>query len=177
MLMVHPLIVAGWILHRRTDTLIAVAVVLLPLGDVSFLGIREGGVRGPQTLLRGHRAASGRGGDHVSALADADGHVADVHRDLSRFRVSQGLRERPDVVVGETEGLDFRQLRVFRESGQRHPEAFQGVVQGVHPVPLAIVRLYATVPFQPEHLRPMNGAMIIGPFDLVLFYAILCCGW
>lgn len=150
---VHPLIVTGLILHRWADTLIAVAVVLLPLGYESLLRIRERGVRRSEPLLRGYSATSCRRCDHVPVLADADCHVAHVHRDLSRLRVPEGLRQCPDVVVGETQRLDFRELRVFREGRQRHPEPFQCVVQGVHPMPLAIVRLYPTVPFQPEHLR------------------------
>ena len=150
---VHPLIVTLLILHRRADTLIAVAVVLLPLGHESFLRIGKHGVRRAESLLRGHRATSGRGGDHVSILADADRHVADVHRDLACLGIPQRLRQRPDVVVGETEGLDFRELRVFRKGRQRHPETFERVVQRVHPVSFAIVRLYPTAPFQSEHLR------------------------
>lgn len=155
MLCVHPLIVTRLILHRRTDTaLVAVAIVLLPFGHESLLGIREDSVRRAEPLLRGNRATSCRGCDHVSILADADRHVAHVHGDLPGFRVAQRLGQGPDVVVGETEGLDFRELRVLRERWQRHPQSFQRVVQGVHPVPLAIVRLYSTIPFQPEHLRP-----------------------
>lgn len=151
--MVHPLIVTRLILHRRADTLVAVAVVLLPFGHESLLRIRKDRVRRAKSLLRGHRATSGRRGDHVAVLADADGHVADVHRDLAGLGISQRLRQRPDVVVGEPEGLDLRQLRVFRKGRQGHPQTFQGVVERVHPVSLAIVGLYSTVPFQPEHLR------------------------
>lgn len=113
--MIHPLVVAGLVLHGRTDALIAVAVVLLPFRHESLLRIREAGVRRAEPLLRGHRAATRRRGDHVAGLADADGDVADVHGDLAGLRVAQGLRERPDVVVGEAQRLDLRQLRVLRE--------------------------------------------------------------
>lgn len=151
---VHPLIVTRLILHRWADAaLIAVTIVLLPFGHESLLGIREDSVRRAEPLLRGNRATSCRGCDHVSILADADRHVAHVHGDFSSFRVPQRLGQGPDVVVGETERLDFRELGVLRKRGQRHPKTFQRVVESVHPVPLAIVRLYSTIPFQSEHLR------------------------
>lgn len=151
---VHPLIVTRLILHRWADTaLVAVTIVFLPFGHESLLGIREHSVRRAEPLLRGDRATSCRGCDHVSILADADRHVAHVHGDLSSFRVPERLGQGPDVVVGETERLDFRELGVLRKRGQRHPKTFQRVVQSVHPVPLAIVRLYSTIPFQSEHLR------------------------
>lgn len=128
MRMVHPLIVAELILHRRAHALVAVAVVLLPLRYESLLGIREAGVRRAEPLLRRHGAAPGRRGDHVAVLADADGDVTDVHRDLAALGVAQGLRERPDVIVGEAQRLDLGQLRVLGEGRQSHPEAFEGVV-------------------------------------------------
>lgn len=90
--MVHPLVVAGLVLHRRAHTLIAVAVVLLPFRHESLLRIREAGMRRAEPLLGRHRAATGRRGDHVAVLADADGHVANVHRDLAALGVAQGLR-------------------------------------------------------------------------------------
>lgn len=151
--LVHPLVVACLILHWRTDALIAVAIILLPVRhEEAFLRrIREArrGVLRSEPLLGRHRAASARRRDHIAVLADADRHVADVHRDLAALGVAQGLRERPDVIVREAQGLDLRQLRVLRVRRQGHPQAFQGVVQGVHPVPLAIVRLYPPVPLQP----------------------------
>lgn len=92
--LVHPLIVAGLILHRRTHALIAVAVVLLPFRcDESLLRrIRKAHcMLGPEPLLGSHCAASGRRGNHVAVLADADRDVADVHRNLATLGVAQGL--------------------------------------------------------------------------------------
>lgn len=167
---VHPLVVARLILHRWADTaLVAVTIVFLPFGHESLLGIREHSVRRAEPLLRGDRATSCRGCDHVSILADADRHVAHVHGDLPSFRVSQRLGQGPDVVVGETEGLDFRELGVLRKRGQRHPQAFQRVVQSVHPVPLAIVRLYSTIPFQSEHLRRTLAPRVPSFLPFLLF--------
>lgn len=149
---VHPLVVARLVLHGRAYALIAVAVVLLPFRHEPLLRVREAAVRRAEPLLRGHRAATRRRGDHVAVLADADGDVADVHGDLAGLRVAQGLRQSPDVVVGEAQCLDLRQLRVLWKGRQGHPQALQGVVQGMHPVTLAVVRLYPSVPLQPEHL-------------------------
>lgn len=67
------------------------------------------------------------------------------------------LREGEDVVVGETEGLDLGQLRLFRESGQSRAEAIQGVVEHVHPVPLTIVRLHPASLLDPEDLSGAPG--------------------
>lgn len=156
--MIHPLIITLLILHRWTNTLIAIAIVLLPFGHESFLRIRKNSMRRSKPLLRGYSTASGRGGDHVSILTDTDRHVTHVHCDLACFGIPQCLWQCPNIVVGETEGFDFRELRVFRKGRQRHPETFQRVVQCVHPVPLSIIRLYSTVPFQPEHLR-INGSL------------------
>lgn len=111
--MVHPLIVAGLILHRRAHALIAVAVVLLPFRHESLLGIREARVRRTEPLLRRHGATARRRGDHIAVFADADGDVADVHRDLAALGIAQGLRQRPDVIVSEAQRLDLRQLRVL----------------------------------------------------------------
>ena len=172
---VHPLVVARLILHRWADTaLVAVTIVFLPFGHESLLGIREHSVRRAEPLLRGDRATSCRGCDHVSILADADRHVAHVHGDLPSFRVSQRLGQGPDVVVGETEGLDFRELGVLRKRGQRHPQAFQRVVQSVHPVPLAIVRLYSTIPFQSEHLRANQWFRDVNQFASFLPLSSFC---
>lgn len=146
--LVHPLIVAGLILHRRAHALIAVAIVILPFrGDESLLRrIREArGVLRPESLLSRHRAASSRRGDHIAVLGDADGNVADVHRDLAAIGVAQGLRQCPDVIVCETERLDLRELRVLGKGRQGHPQTFQSIVQGVHSMTLAVVRLYPPV--------------------------------
>lgn len=129
--LVHPLIVTGLVLHRRTYALIAVAVILLPFRcDKSLLRrVREArGMLGPESLLGCHRAASGRRGDHVAVLADADGDVADVDRDLATLGIAKGLRQRPDVIVRETERFYLCQFRVFGKRRQGHSQAFQSVI-------------------------------------------------
>lgn len=93
--LVHPLIVAGMVLHRRTHALIAVTVILLPfLCDESLLSrIRKTRcMLRSEPLLGSHSAASGRRGNHIAVLADADRDVPDVHRNLATFGVAQGLR-------------------------------------------------------------------------------------
>lgn len=147
--LVHPLIVAGLILHRRAYALIAVAIVFLPFrGDESLLRrIRETrGVLRPESLLSRHRAASGWRGNHIAVLGDADGNIADVHRNLTALGVAQGLRQCPDVVVCEAKRLNLRELRILGKGRQGHPQTFESVVQSVHSVTLAIVRLYPPVP-------------------------------
>lgn len=154
--LVHPLVVTRLILHWRTDALVAVTIVFLPVrrDETLLRGVRETrrGVLRPEPLLCRDRATSGRRRDHVAGIADADRHVADVHRDLAAVGVAECLRQRPDVVVREPQRLDLRQLRVLRIRRQSHPQAFQGVVQGVHSVPFAVVCLYPSVPLQPQHL-------------------------
>lgn len=89
--LVHPLVVARLILYWWAYALIAVAIIFLPFWrDKSFLRrIREArGVLRSEPLLGGHRAAAGRRSDHVAVLADADGDVADVHRDFAAFGVA-----------------------------------------------------------------------------------------
>lgn len=88
MRVVHPLVVAGLVLHGRTHALIAVAVVLLPFLYKPLLRVRKAAVRRTEPLLRGHRAATRRRGNHVAIFADADGDVADVHSDLTALRVA-----------------------------------------------------------------------------------------
>lgn len=131
MYLVHPLIEARLVLHRRTYALVAVAIVFLPFRcDESLLRwIRKGrGVLRSEPLLGRDRAAAGRRGDHIAVLADADGDVADVHRDLAALGITQRLRQRPDVVVRESQCLNLRELRVLRKRRQSHPETFQSVV-------------------------------------------------
>lgn len=156
MYLVHLLIEAGLILHRRTHALVAVAIVFLPFrrADESLLRwIRKRrGMLRPEPLLSRDRAAAGRRSDHVAVLADTDGDVADVHRDLAVLRIAEGLRQRPNVIVRESQRLDLRELRVLRKRGQCHPQAFQSVVQGVHPMTLAIVRLHSPISLQSQHL-------------------------
>jgi len=146
--LVHSLIVARLILHWWTYALIAIAVVLLPFWrDESFLRrIRVArGVLRSESLLGGDRAAPGRRSDHVAIFGDADGYVADVHRDFAAFGVPQSLRQCPDVIVRKTQRLDLRELCVFGKSRQCHSQTFQRVVQCVHSVTLAVICLYPSI--------------------------------
>ena len=89
--MIHPLVITLLILHRWTNTLIAITIVLLPFGHESFLRIRKDSMRRSKPLLRGYSTASGRGGDHVSILTDTDRHVTHVHCDFACFGIPQRL--------------------------------------------------------------------------------------
>ena len=51
------------------------------------------------------------------------------------------LRQGPDVVVGEPQGLDLGQLRLVRKGGQDQAELLQGAVQHLHPVALTVIGL------------------------------------
>lgn len=161
MYLVHSLIEAGLVLHRRTHALVAVAIVFLPFRrDKSLLRWirRKGrGVLRSEPLLSRDRAAAGRRSDHVAILANADGNIADVDRDLAALGITQRLRQRPDVVVRESQRLDLREFRVLRKRRQSHPETFKSVVQGVHSVTFAVVRLYSPVPLQSQHLLAENS--------------------
>lgn len=106
-----------------------------------------------EPLLCGDRATSARRRDRIAVLTDAHCHVTDVYRDLAGLAVSQCLRQRPYVIVSEAQCLDLGELRVFRKRGQGHSQTLEGVVQRMHSVTLAIVRLYSTIPFQLEYLK------------------------
>lgn len=163
---VKGLLVAGLVMHRWTRTLVAVTVVLLPIrgGHEPLLqGVRKARMRGPEPLLRGDGAAPRGRGDRVATFADADGDAAHVDGDLAGLGAAQSLRQRPNVIVGEAQGLDLGELGVFRKGGQGHAQPLQSVVQRVHPVPLAVVGLHPPVPFQPQDLsekrspRPLSA--------------------
>ena len=53
----------------------------------------------------------------------------------------QGLGQRPDVVVGESEGFDLGQFCLVRKCRQDESQFFEGHVQHVHAVALAVVGL------------------------------------
>lgn len=150
----------GGLVLGRADALVArVAVVLggRPAVHARLLGSHARAEEaapghGAESLLGGDGAAARRRGDHVTALADADGDVADAEGDLAGGLAAEGLLERPDVVVGEAEGLDLGELGVLGEGGQGHAETFEGVVERVHAVTLAVVRLHAPVALDAQDL-------------------------
>ena len=76
---------------------------------------------------------------------------------LSLFDGLQRLRQRPDVVVGEPQRLDLRQLRLVRKSRQHEPQLFEGHVEHVHPVALAVVGLRAPKLLYPGHFSRSSG--------------------
>jgi hypothetical protein len=145
----------------RTDALLAGVAVVFG-GPVELMGLAEARAvdpvervaAGPESLLGGDGAAPRRGGYHVAALPDAHGHVADAQGDLAgRDGAAKGLLQGPDVVVGEAQRLDLGELGVLGEGRQGHAQPLQGVVQGVHPVALPIVRLDASVAFYAQNLQ------------------------
>lgn len=130
MLMIrYSLVIAiGLVLNRRADALIRVVVVLLPLGYESVLRVHERRLCRPKPFLRSNGATARRRCYHIAILADAHRNIANVHGDFAGVRVVQGLRQRVDVIVCESQGLDLREFRVLRESRQGHSQSLQGVV-------------------------------------------------
>lgn len=76
----------------------------------------------------------------------------------ANIQVLDGLRQGPDVVVGQPQGLDLRHLRVVRKAGQHLSKGVEGRVEVVHPVPLPVVGLQPPVPLQPHDQRRTTTA-------------------
>ncbi len=72
----------------------------------------------------------------------------------SLLRLLQHLVERPDVVFGDLNGLEFRELPVVSVPGQEVPQAVEGGVELAHPLPLAVVGVQALLALlqRREHL-------------------------
>lgn len=59
-------------------------------------------------------------------------------------RQAQGLGERPDVIVGEAQGLDLGELGVLGERGEYLAQRVQRRIEVVHAVALTVVGLQST---------------------------------
>lgn len=79
------------------------------------------------------------------------------------IRQAQGLGERPDVVMGEAQGLDLGELGVLGERGEHLAQRVQCRVEVVHAVSLAVVGLQSTGLLDALHGLGGLGASGDGP--------------
>lgn len=85
------------------------------------------------------------------------------------FAGAQDLAQGPDVVLGETERLDFGQFLSFGVTGDDFPQTLQGIVQPVHAVPLS------GVSFHPTDLKPAetHSGFAISVISCYIYHDIL----
>ena len=57
---------------------------------------------------------------------------------------TQGLCQSPDVVPGESQGFDLRQLVLITGIGKHESQSFQSFIQAMHSIPLSVVRLHSS---------------------------------